>query len=95
MKIKELNTYSNLELALMVLLGYLGTGKARKEKLGNRYTSVQGLVNSILTTDTIPIGRGRDMDEAKLRAVLLEMAPTSADYDEFIKDFIKFYGGHK
>ena len=91
MKINNIKTYSDLELALMVLLDYLGTGKARKEKLGNRYKSVQALVNYILVYDEIP--KGSSMDATEIRRVLLEMAPTSADYDEFIDEFIKHAEG--
>ena len=52
---QALSTYSNLELALMVLLGYYGNGQARKNKLGNRYDAVQAIVEQILR-GTVPAG---------------------------------------
>ena len=53
-----LTTYSDLELALMVLLGYYGNGTARKIALGNRYNAVQSLVQQIINTGSIPAGGG-------------------------------------
>lgn len=53
--IQALSTYSNLELALMVLLGYFGNGQARKNKLGSRYSDVQAIVEQILR-GTVPAG---------------------------------------
>lgn len=52
---QALSTYSNLELALMVLLGYYGNGQARKQKLGSRYSEVQAIVEQILR-GTVPAG---------------------------------------
>lgn len=39
--------HTDLELALMVLLGYFGNGSERKRKLGSRYNNVQRIVNQI------------------------------------------------
>jgi hypothetical protein len=39
--------HTDLELALMVLLGYFGNGSTRKTKLGSRYKSVQNIVDQI------------------------------------------------
>lgn len=91
MRINDINTYSDLELALMVLLDYLGSGNKRKEILGNRYKPVQELVNYILFDDTVPKGSG--MDATTVRKVLNEMAPSSADYEQFIDDFIAVMEG--
>ena len=55
--IQNLNSYSDLELALMVLLGYFGNGAARKQKLGARYSAAQGIVEQILR-GTVPAGSG-------------------------------------
>lgn len=52
---QALSTYSNLELALMVLLGYFGNGQARKNKLGSRYSDVQAIVEQILRGN-VPAG---------------------------------------
>lgn len=91
MKVNDINTYSDLELALMVLLDYLGSGNKRKQILGARYKSVQELVNYILYNNTIPKGSG--MDATRVRKVLNDMAPTSADYEQFIDDFIDVLEG--
>lgn len=45
----DLNKYTDLQLAQKVIKGEFGNGNARKEVLGNRYESVQELVNDILT----------------------------------------------
>ena len=56
MKTAALNSYTNLELALMILLGYYGNGDARKKALGSRYTACQGIVEKILKTQSVPSG---------------------------------------
>ena len=55
--LQNLNSYSDLELALMVLLGYFGNGSTRKSRLGARYTAVQGIVEQILR-GAVPAGSG-------------------------------------
>ena len=45
----ELSKYSDEELANKVILGDYGNGQARKNALGNRYNSVQSIVNKILS----------------------------------------------
>lgn len=55
--IQNLNSYSDLELALMVLLGYFGNGAVRKQKLGARYNAAQGIVEQILR-GSVPAGSG-------------------------------------
>ena len=64
-----LSTYSDLELALMVLLGYYGNGTARKIALGSRYDKVQSLVQSILDSGAVPAGGGT-IDIAKLNTAI-------------------------
>lgn len=54
---QPLTAYSDLELALMVLLGYFGNGQTRKNNLGARYTAVQTIVEQILR-GSIPAGSG-------------------------------------
>lgn len=49
--------YNDLELALMVLLGWCGNGQARRDKLGDRYNDVQGIVEELLQGH-IPEGSG-------------------------------------
>ena len=64
-----LSTYNDLELALMVLLGYYGNGKARQIALGSRYNKVQSLVQSILDSGSVPAGGGT-VDSAKLTSAV-------------------------
>lgn len=44
----NLNKYTNKELASMVIEGKFGNGEERRQKLGNRYNSVQKIVNETL-----------------------------------------------
>lgn len=66
--LQQISKYSDLELALMALLGYLGNGETRKNKLGSRYNAVQLIVNQILA-GSVPAGSGTDPDRVK-KAVL-------------------------
>lgn len=88
MKINNIDTYTDLELALMVLLDYLGRGDARKKKLGNRFKSVQNLVNYILANKEVPAGTGH-MSIELLNDALLEMEPSHKDYLEYVADIIE------
>ena len=88
MKINSIDTYTDLELALMVLLDYLGRGDTRKKKLGDRYKSVQNLVNYILANQEVPEGTGYMTIEA-LNDALLEMEPSHNDYLEYVSDIIE------
>lgn len=54
-KFKDLKDYSDVELAAWTICGYLGSGLNRKRKLGDRYNSVQRIVNNILHTGEIPV----------------------------------------
>lgn len=65
---QPLATYSDLELALMVLLGYYGNGQTRKNNLGYRYTAVQAIVEKILR-GTVPAGSGQVNTSAVEKAV--------------------------
>ena len=51
----NLNKYTNKELANMVIEGVFGNGEERKLKLGNRYNSVQKIVNELLNTSNNPL----------------------------------------
>lgn len=62
---KSLGTYSDLELALMVLLGYYGNGVDRKKRLGSRYGTVQAIVEQILR-GSVPSGTGPDVMQARI-----------------------------
>ena len=85
----SVNTYSDLELALMVLLGYYGNGDARKIALGSRYNKVQSMVQSILDSGSIPAGTGT-VDNDKLKTAIQKT------FNDAIKDIkteiIKNYG---
>lgn len=54
--IQSISKYSDLELALMGFLGWIGNGQDRVNLLGNRYNAVQGIINQIINTDTVPAG---------------------------------------
>lgn len=54
----KLSSYSDLELALMILIGCYGNGNDRRQALGSRYAAAQGIVEQILRTDKIPNGTG-------------------------------------
>lgn len=87
MKINKLDSYTDLELALMVLLDYLGSGSIRKKKLGERYKNVQTLVNYILANNEIPEGNGNITIE-ELNKVLIQIEPTHEDYLDYINEII-------
>lgn len=61
----RLSSYSDLELALMILLGVYGNGAARKQALGSRYTEAQKIVDFIVSTSNIPDGSGADQTRIK------------------------------
>ena len=87
-KIQGLSTYSDLELALMVLLNYFGTGATRRQKLGGRYAAVQRIVDQICH-GTVPAGKGGAVDPAKLDAAIKKVF--SSDMDEMRKEIMKNY----
>ena len=88
-RLQALSTYSDLELALMVLLNYFGTGSARRQKLGSRYAAVQKIVDQICH-GTVPAGEGSGkVDPAKLDAAI--KAVFSSDMDEMRKEIMKNY----
>lgn len=89
MKIGNIDTYTDLELALMVLLDYLGTGNERKKKLGSRYKAVQTLVNDILWTEVIPDGSGiSGYSKDDITKALLKVEPSHEDYLDLIDDIL-------
>lgn len=75
--IKALSQYSDLELALMVLLGYFGNGQTRKNNLGMRYAAVQGIVEQILRGN-VPAGSG-SADPEKIKAAVLAVFQKTID----------------
>lgn len=89
MKIGKIESYTDLELALMVLLDYLGSGNARKKLLGSRYKAVQTLVNDILWTEVIPEGSGiSGYSKDDITRALLKVEPSHEEYLELIEDIL-------
>ena len=89
MTIQNLDTYSDLELALMVVLGYFGNGATRKAKLGARYAAVQAIVEQIVK-GTVPAGSGRLPQEDKIKdAVKSVFIDIINELSEEIKDELK------
>lgn len=86
----QIENYSNLELALMCLLGYFGTGVDRLRALGNRYTKVQPLVNQ-LVTGKVPTSTTVDKERmlACLKEALVKNKPTEKDYLEYVDYLIE------
>lgn len=83
MKFKDLDLYSNEELALCVWAGFLGDSYARKQKLGNRYSAVQAIVNKQASTQLIePIQKSTPMIGALKKAV-------KETYDEAADELIE------
>lgn len=78
---QPLTAYSDLELALMVLLGYFGNGQERKNRLGARYVAVQSIVEQILR-GTVPAGSGN------IKADTVEKAVRNA-FQDCINDLTK------
>lgn len=65
----NLSSYSDLELALMILQGCYGNGAARRQALGARYNAAQGIVEKILATGRVPDGSGAADPEQISKAV--------------------------
>lgn len=85
----NINKYNDLELALMVLLNYFGTGDTRKRLLGTRYKKVQSLVN-IIGTGVMPESSGGNIDLNKVREALNSLKPTDKDYSDYVDDIISY-----
>lgn len=70
MKFKNLDLYSDEELALCVWAGFFGDGLTRKSKLGKRYKAVQAIVEKQAKDKLIePIAKSTSMIEALKTAV--------------------------
>lgn len=65
----NISKYNDLELALMVMLGYFGNGADRRAALGSRYDGVQDLVEDIVN-GTMPASPGSNLDPAKLQKAI-------------------------
>ena len=84
----KLNSYSDLELALMILLGCYGNGQDRRNTLGSRYDAAQGIVDWILYYDKIPDGKGQ-LDPDKLDAAIDKVFDDTLA--ELRKDIVESY----
>lgn len=82
-----ISQYTDLELALMVLLDVFGKGNKRREALGPRFSKVQTIVNQIIISGYIP-ALSREYGTERVRKVLEEYRPTDAQYDEFMNEFL-------
>lgn len=83
----SLDDYSDLDLALMVLLNVFGSGTKRKKALGARYYAVQDMVNKITSSGTIEPNLSQ-FPEEKIRAIFNEQRPTDQEYQEYVDAFI-------
>lgn len=84
----KINSYSDLELALMILLGCFGNGAERRDKLGSRYDAAQDIVDWILYYDKVPDGKGQ-LDPDKLNAAIDSVFDETLT--ELRKDIIEEY----
>ena len=75
---KNLKEYSDGELSLLVWLGAFGNGSARKAALGDRFDSVQDLVEKEASTGLYQPG-GNVMDLERLKKAVKETYSTAAD----------------
>ena len=80
----NIDLYSDLDLALMCICGYLGTGTTRKKKLGARYAAVQRLVNQIARGSMPVPSKAQTKEELTKR--IRSLMPTAADIDSFIEE---------
>ena len=82
-----ISQYTDLELALMVLLDVFGKGNKRREALGPRFSKIQTIVNQIIISGYIP-ALSREYGTERVRKVLEEYRPTDAQYDDFMNEFL-------
>lgn len=88
MKPGNLNTYSDLEIALMIKLDVFGTGENRRKALGSRYAAAQNIVNQIGATGRIPDGSARADPEKLQKAIDAALSDTLKELKE---DIIRHY----
>lgn len=82
----NINLYSDLDLALMCICGYLGSGTARKKKLGDRYAAVQRMVNQIVRGSMPVPSKAKTKEEMAKR--IRSLMPTDADIDSFVEEVL-------
>ena len=86
--LQNLNSYSDLELALLVIQGYYGNGQDRKNKLGARYAAVQAIVEQILR-GTVPAGTGPAVIKTKVKTAVTKALQETIT--ELTEDIINEY----
>lgn len=87
--IQSISKYSDLELALMGFLGWIGNGQDRVNLLGSRYNTVQGIINQIINTDTVPAGTASVNKDQIRKAVLSTFNDIINELSEEIVNEIK------
>jgi hypothetical protein len=87
--IQSISKYSDLELALMGFLGWIGNGQDRVNLLGSRYNAVQGIINQIINTDTVPAGTTAVNKDQIRKAVLSTFNDIINEVSEEIVNEIK------
>ena len=83
----ETGEYSDLELALLVMLGQFGNGQERRNNLGVYYDSVQGVVE-YLAVGICPKPDPRGLSDEQIRKALEKIRATNEDFDAMVDDFI-------
>ena len=86
--LQSLNSYSDLELALMVIQGYYGNGADRKNRLGSRYNKVQSIVEQILR-GSVPAGTGPAVIKNKVKSAVTKALQESIT--ELTEDILNEY----
>lgn len=79
MKPGKLSSYTDLELALMIMCGYYGNGAARKTALGSRYNAAQAIVDKMINSGKVPDGSAHST--AQIRSAI------SKAFTETINEF--------
>ncbi len=84
----DVKKYSDLDLALMVLSGYLGDGAARRVKLGSRYLKVQAMVNQIVR-GKMPLPDSSGISKEQIRAAIEKVMPGPEDVSAFVSSIME------
>lgn len=82
----NIDKYGDLELALMCLLGYFGSGVDRLRALGTRYTKVQPMVNKLVCGVVPP---STSINYEVVKNALLKMTPTKDDYVSYVDELME------